>query len=160
MLVVGCTRSIQFPAAELQNLRMLAGANDGRGGEGLGERFVSGAGEAVGLVDPRAKVALRGEEVVLVDARTEMLMLVTGREDELVFQPGNLVFGPTDVMLNAAGTLRVPYERVAGLTLEKFSFGRMLLWTALVGGCLLLGLIILGLAVGGDGDGSHHHDFD
>jgi hypothetical protein len=160
MIVVfayGCSRSIHFPAAEIQNLRPLAGAPGG--GEALGARLVSGAGEAVGLVDPDAKVALRGDEVVLVDASTELVLRTAGSQ-ELPFQPGALVFAPAELWLNSTGTLRVPYPRIAGVTLEKFSFGRTLLWTVVIGGTLLLALTLAAIAVGGGGGGGGDHDWD
>lgn len=151
--LIACTRTVHFPPAEVQALRPLAGAQGGP--EGLGATLVTGAGEAVGLVEPGARVVLQGDDRVVVDGRTELTLETGGREID--FEPRDLVFAPSDLWIGPRGTLRVPYPDIRGLTLEKFSFGRTLLWTAVIAGVILLTLTIVALAVGG-GDGSHHHD--
>lgn len=158
LLVSACTRSIHFPPTEVQNLRPLAGA--GRAASpGLGERLVTGASETVGLADPDARVVLgNGDETVLVDAHTELVLHAVRPPRELAFRPATLAFGETELSLDRAGTRRVPYPNITGLELEKFSFGRTILWTVVIGVTVLLTLSLLVLAAGGGGGGGDDDD--
>lgn len=158
LLASACTRSIHFPPTEVQNLRPLADARSAAG-PGLGEQLVTGAGEAVGLADPDASVVLgNGDETVLVHAHTELVLHAARPPRELAFRPATLSFGETELSLDRAGTRRVPYPNITGLELEKFSFGRTILWTVVIGVTILLTLSLIVLAAGGGGGGDGDDD--